>query len=113
MATADKLRSMKARGWVALVAGVFLVVLMGGIWIYLANAIADHRMTMNTPGSRAFMGQVFVAFALLIASGFVGIASGIHQIRTGTRNRALLVVMVLLVLSAVGTIVFATSTERN
>jgi amino acid transporter len=97
----------RAQAWVALVAGVFIVVLMSGTWFFVAKVVAENQIASHNPDDARFLGQVFTAFALILVTGFLGIANAIGQLRTGRRNRILTIAMFVMFLAALGTVVFS------
>jgi MFS family permease len=103
----------KARGWVAIVAGVFIVALMGGVWIFLLKLIAENRTSFSGAANAQFLGQVFTAFALIIIAGFGGIANGIIMLRTGRRSKILFALLIMCVLAAVVIIWLATNSRKT
>jgi hypothetical protein len=94
----------KARAWIALGSGVFIVVLMSGTWFFVAKLVVENHIASNADDAR-FIGQVFTTFALIIVAGFLGIANGIAQLRSGRRNLVLTVAMLVVFLAALGTVV--------
>ena len=104
---------MKGRGWFALVSGLFIIALMSWIWFFLARAIADHRITPMNAGNASFLGTMFVAFALIIGCGLIGIAQGVVMIRTGRRNRTLSIVVLVLFLAAAGTVAVSLASQKS
>jgi len=90
---------MKTRGWVAFGAGVFLVIFAAAIWIWV-----DRLLLANGPADQAtaqFAGKLNVAFGLIVISGILGTINGWVMAHSGQRNRALIVAMVLIFISAV------------
>lgn len=91
-------RKVKILGWVLLVLGTFLVVVMGGLGIYLGQLIAQS----GKPGSGTrFTGGpndvaiIMAVFGLVIAFGISTMVGGIWQIKYGKPNRKLMVLMFL------------------
>jgi hypothetical protein len=105
-------RVSRVQAWVAVCAGVFIVVLMTGTWFFVAKVAAENQIGRHNAGDAAFLGQVFTAFALIIVSGFLGIANGIGQLRTGRRNLGLTIATFVVFLAALG-IVFVGLNGRH
>jgi hypothetical protein len=101
----------KRRGWTALVAGVFIILLMGGCWAYVAWLLASHGMPQNTADAQ-FIGRTYAAFGLVILSGILGTINGALMIRTGTRNRPLTFATVVTFVAALLLAVFGLGTGR-
>lgn len=84
-------RSMRVRGWLQVVIGLFLVGMMGTITYRLAPSMLTPG-TMDDGGGR-FNGTTEQAqlilglFGLLIAFGFFSMLSGLWQAVTGRRNK--------------------------
>jgi hypothetical protein len=113
MAAGTDIERGKARGWVTIAAGIFIVVLMSGVWIFVMKAVADHRLLVKTPENAAFLGRTYVAFALIVLCGFLGILNGVIQLRTGRRNLPLNALILILVGAALVTIWIGTSSNRS
>ncbi len=109
MAAGTDVQRMKARGWVTIVAGLFIVVVMCGVWLFVAKAIGEHRVDVATADTAKFLGQTYVAFALIVLSGVLGVVNGVIQLRTGRRNIPLNAVILILVGAALVIIWLATS----
>ena len=85
-------------GWMLLVLGTFLVVVMGGLGIYLGQLIAQS----GAPGSGTrFTGgpndvaMIVAVFGLVISFGIAAMAGGAWQIKYGKPNRKLMIAMFL------------------
>ena len=100
---------MQRGGWRTLLASVFLVVLILGLWGYLGNLLALHGGGTLSPRSADIFGRVFVAFALVLVTGVLGTIGGVMQLRSGRRNRALTFAAVLTFVAAIGTVVLSAS----
>ncbi len=79
--------SCKRRGWVAVGAGTFIVVMMVGLWVFLAGIAPS--MDITPAQSAAFFGQLHVGFVLLAVSGILGIFNGIRMVRANRINPVL------------------------
>jgi hypothetical protein len=99
----QSLDSAKRRGWASLVAAIFLIVAMGLLWGYVANLFGAHPAI--DVGAARFVGSVYVAFALVLICGVLGIFNALGQIRTGRRNRTLGFVILVLFAAALITAV--------
>ena len=106
MAT-NKGQVSKTRARVTLGAGVFLVVVMGAVWLWIVSLTAANPVT--DPAYAQFLGRIYVAFAIIIVCGFLGILNGVSQLRTGRQNVPLSLVILLLFLIALGTMWFGLS----
>ncbi len=80
-------KSLKRRGWVAVGAGTFIVVMMAGLWIFLAGIAPS--MDITAAQSAAFFGQLHVGFVLLAVCGSIGIVNGMQMVRTNRINPVL------------------------
>lgn len=87
------LESQQRRGWISFGAGAFMVVFVSAVWIWVDRILAANA-TMQ-PDTSAFAGRLNLAFALLVISGALGVASGWYMAQTGLRNRWLIVALVL------------------
>jgi len=79
------LESAKRRGWVAFGAGVFLVVFVSAVWIWVDRLMAGQ----TAPGAAAFVGRLNVVFVLIILCGALGTFNGWFQAHSGRTNRAI------------------------
>jgi hypothetical protein len=89
------LASQRRRGWVACGAGVVLVVLMGGVWLWIDRLFAANGGTAGSPGAAQFLGKLNIAFALIVVSGALGVANGWAMAQTGRRNMPLIFGMIV------------------
>ncbi len=94
------LASQQRRGWVALGAGAFLALFMGGIWIWIDRLFAANGMALRDPAAAQFLGRINVACALVVLSGLLGTANGWIMARSGRRNFTLMVAMLLVFIAA-------------
>jgi hypothetical protein len=79
------LESAKRRGWAAFGAGVFLVLFVSAIWIWVDRLIAGQ----SDPGAATFIGRLNVVFGLIVLCGALGMVNGWFQAHCGRTNRAL------------------------
>jgi magnesium-transporting ATPase (P-type) len=91
------LASQQRRGWVSFSAGVFLVVFMAAIWIWVDGLLAS---APRDPGLAQFQGRLNIAFALIVIAGALGGINGWLMARTGIRNRVLIVGLIVVFISA-------------
>lgn len=80
MLTSSKVRKL---GWVALVAGIFLVVLMTLIMFW------EMSPDVHWEGTAELWRFAMTVESLVIALGIVGTATGVWQIKNGKRNKTL------------------------
>lgn len=79
------LESARRRGWVAFGAGVFLVIFVSAIWIWVDRLMA----AQSAAGAAQFVGRLNLAFALIILCGALGMVNGWYQGHSGRTNRAI------------------------
>lgn len=79
------LESARRRGWVAFAAGVFLVIFVSAIWIWVDRLMA----AQSAAAAAQFVGRLNLAFALIVLSGVLGIVNGWFQGHSGRTNRAI------------------------
>ena len=89
------LASQQRRGWVAFGAGVFLVVLIGGVWIWIDQLFAANGATRGSDAAAQFLGKLNVAFALIAISGALGVGNGWMMAHSGRRNTPLVLGMIV------------------
>jgi hypothetical protein len=78
---------MKRLGWIAIVAGAFVVILTAAIWIYMVRQSAIPGAILCDLVTRdQFLSRIYVAFALVVVCGLLAIADGIGQLRSGAPN---------------------------
>jgi hypothetical protein len=94
------LQSQQRRGWVALGAGVFLVVFMAAIWIWVDGLLAGNAPGQRDAATAQFEGRINVAFALVVVAGMLGTINGWLMVRTGLRNRMLIFGLIIVFVSA-------------
>jgi MFS family permease len=93
-------KQVRRLGWLQLVIGIFLVGLMGTITYNVAPLLL--RPAGGAQGGARFTGTpeqaslILGLFGLVIAFGLGSILSGLWQIKTGRRNKWLLIAMVAL-----------------
>jgi len=87
------LQSQQRRGWVSFGAGVLLVVLAAGIWIWVDFLLAGGAQ--RNPGEATFLGKLNVAFGLILVAGVLGTINGWRMAKSGRRNVALILAMVV------------------
>jgi hypothetical protein len=87
----------KSRGILAISAGIFVIVLMSAVWIFVAHLVATHAVEME--GSREFFGRLYLAFGMIVFCGILGTINGFLALRTGSTN-GYLVALVLVIFGA-------------
>lgn len=92
------LQSQQRRGWVAFGGGVFIVLFMGAIWIWVDQLVATKAQ--GDVATAQFLGPLNVAFALVVIAGILGVVNGWVMARTGVRNRALIFGLLIAFVSA-------------
>ncbi len=97
---AESLRRGKRQGWRSLIAGAFIVVVMLAVWIWVAILLGP-RAAGADPALTVFTFKAYAAFALIVLSGVLGIASGLLQIRSGRRNKPLTFALVVCFVAAI------------
>lgn len=93
------LASAERRGWIAFGAGVFLIVFMGAIALWVDQLMAGSATAQADPGTPEFMRRLNVTFALIILAGVLGTINGWQMAHTGIRNRWLIYGMLLVFLA--------------
>ena len=79
------LESAKRRGWAAFGAGVFLVVFVSAVGIWVDRLMAGQ----TAPGATVFIGRLNVVFVLIVLCGALGMFNGWQQAHWGRTNRAI------------------------
>ena len=91
---------MKARGYVSVIAGAFIALLMSAVWAFVWLQTATHSMNGGSEENAVFFGRVYFGFAIIIVCGFLGVANGVWMIQKGKPNRALIISIVVLFIAA-------------
>jgi len=94
----------KVRGYIAIVAGVVLIVIPAGLYVFFGNLASSGSMDLPKQAAAAFFGQLDAGFALLAISGVVGIANGLWIVRRQKINVALTILGLVVAASAIGSI---------
>ena len=102
----------KLRGRLAMGAGAFLVVFIAAIWIWIDRLFATRGIAASDPGAAQFLGKINVAFALVVVAGVLGVLNGWVMARSGRRNVALIVGLVVAFAAAVFLAAVASSGYR-
>jgi hypothetical protein len=97
----------KRQGMVAVFAGMFLIVLVLGVGLFLAASIGEHRVDVSNQDTGSLFGRTFVTLALFAVAGVAGIANGVVLIRTGARNRTVVMIFIGTVVAAFGSLIFS------
>jgi hypothetical protein len=87
------LQSQQRRGWISFGAGVFLIALTTGIWIWVDSLLAGGAQ--HDSAEAAFLGKLNVAFALLFIAGVLGTINGWRMAKSGQRSVVLILLMVV------------------
>lgn len=102
-----QLEKGRKRGRLALYAGIFLVVFVCAVWIWLDRLFATNAGSFSDPASLRLIGHLNVAFGLLEVAGAIGIVNGAMTSRSGRPNVALVVILVILAIAALFTLMQA------
>ncbi|MFY9719153.1 MAG: hypothetical protein WAK16_05850 [Candidatus Cybelea sp.] len=102
------MRAVQRRGWVAFGAGMFLLVFMGGCWIWVDWLIAANGGAQDA-ASASFFVRINLACALVILAGILGAINSWRLAHTGRRNNRLLLGMVVIFAAAL----FLAATASN
>ncbi len=94
------LQSRQRRGWVAFGAGLFLVIFMTPVWIWVDVLLAGNGLAQRDAATAQFEGRINVAFGLVVVAGALGAINGWLMARTGVRNRALVFGLIVVFISA-------------
>lgn len=87
------LQRQQRRGWVAFGAGIFMIVLAAGIWIWVDFLLAGGAQRDSAEAT--FLGKLNVAFGLIVLAGMFGTFNGWSMAKSGRRNVALILIMVV------------------
>jgi hypothetical protein len=85
----------RRRGWLALCAGVFLIVFVCAVWIWIDHIFASNGSAFSDASSMRLLGRLNVAFGLLEIAGLIGAINGWMMTRSGKPNIAMVVALVL------------------
>jgi hypothetical protein len=77
-----------------LIAGIFLVAVMTGVRMFIADHIASGTAKLPSPGG------LYTGFALIIAGGFLAIDNGVLMLWKGKPNLIVNIVMIILFVAA-------------
>ncbi len=88
------------RGWVALGSGVFLMVFMAAIAVWVDRLLTANGLLQRDPKAAQFFGRINVAFALVILTGILGTFNGWSMINTGRRNNVLVLALIAVFVAA-------------
>jgi MFS family permease len=92
--------NQQRRGWVALGSGVFLVVFMGAVAVWVDRLLSANGLLQRDATAAQFAGRINVAFALIILAGVLGIINGAMMVRSGRRNNVLLFGLIVMFVAA-------------
>jgi len=86
-------QSQRRRGWLAFGAGIFMIVLVIGIWTWVDLLLAGGAQ--HDSAEATFLGKLNAAFGLILAAGVLGTIHGWRMAKSGRRNIALILLMVV------------------
>ena len=93
-------KEIRTRGIIQLISGLFLVVFMGAIAIFvasmLANQLKDPSSAKKIQEQSSMLLVIFAIFGMVIVFGLHGLIMGIWQIATGRRNQVMIWIMYVL-----------------
>lgn len=90
----------RRRGWVAFGSGVFLVIFMGIVAIWVDRLLSANGLLQRDATAAQFAGRINVAFALVIVAGILGIINGWMMAHSGRRNNVLVVGLLIVFVAA-------------
>lgn len=90
----------KRRGWVAFGSGVFLVIFMGAVAIWVDRLLSANGLLQRDATAAQFAGRINVAFVLVILAGVLAIFNGWAMAHSGRRNNVLVVSLVIAFVAA-------------
>lgn len=89
-------QQIRTLGWVLVVCGVFLLLLMGGVTVVVTQillASGKPGATTRFTGDRTMILFIYGIFGLVLAFGGASLWAGVSQVRSARRNRKLVPVM--------------------
>jgi len=95
-----QIRGAQARGWILIVLGLFLVVMMGAIMIGTAPTLLEPGVADD--GGSTFTGtadqarMIMLLFGVVIAFGATATANGVYMLKTGGQSRIFIAINVIL-----------------
>src|SRR5262249_38037924 len=90
----------KRRGWRALIAGIFVVLLAGAIWLWIDRIFAGNRTALADTSTARLLGRLNVMFALVVIAGVLGVVNGWLMSRSGKGKAVLVYALVVAFVSA-------------
>jgi predicted hotdog family 3-hydroxylacyl-ACP dehydratase len=87
------MQNQQRRGWISFGAGVFLMALVAGIWVWIDLLLAGGAR--QNPAEATFLGKLNVAFALIFIAAVLGTINGWRMAKSGRRSIALIFAMVV------------------
>lgn len=103
----QKVGLVKRAGRRALIAGIIIIVMMVGVWIWVDSIFAGNSSALANPSAMQFLGKLNVSFALLVVAGVLGVVNGRFMLRTGQRNIPLIIAILVVFAIAIFTSWFA------
>jgi hypothetical protein len=64
-------------------AGIFLITLMAGLWLFIGHRVASGSMELPPDSGSIFIAKLYVSFALFAIGGAFGIGNGVCKIQRG------------------------------
>ena len=101
----------KGRAWVSVIAGIFVILIICGIGVFLVAAMFAPGVRF-TPGNGAIFGALAIGFAMFIVGGVLGVFNGIGQIRTGRRSKPLTIAIMVIMPLAFVVILLGAAMQR-
>jgi len=93
-------KNIRTRGVIQIVTGIFLVLMMAALSIFIGVLVAkganDPETARKLADQRTFMLTIYGLFGVLALFGVNGIVMGTWQVVTGRRNKVLMWVMFVL-----------------
>lgn len=93
-------KNIRVRGVIQIVTGVFLVLMMAGLSVFLGvlmtKGASDSETAKKIADQRTFLLVTYAFFGVIGLFGLNGIIMGVWQVTTGKRNKALIWIMFIL-----------------
>lgn len=95
------LEGRKRGGWVAFGAGIFLMVVIAAVWIWVDHLLAANGIAPGETAMAGYLGRLNVAFLLLVLAGALGVLNGWIMAHTGRPSRMVLIGLFVVFAAAV------------
>ena len=105
--------NQRRRGWVALGSGVFLVIFMGAVAIWVDRLLFANGLLQRDATAAQFTGRINVAFGLVIVAGILAIINGWMMAHSGRRNNVLVLGLLIVFVAALFVACSASSMYRS